>query len=139
MTPKQERFVQEYMIDSNATQAAVRAGYSDHTAKQQGSRLLTNADVQAAIQVARADIRERVKVSVASVTKRLQKAYDQAASNGQAGAMVQAAMGEAKLHGLLVNKVEQRQVVADLTPAELDAESAKVRAELKALDEHTSH
>ena len=139
MTPKQERFVQEYMIDSNATQAAVRAGYSDHTAKQQGSRLLTNADVQAAIQVARADIRERVKVSVESVTKRLQEAYDQAASNGQAGAMVSAAMGIAKLHGLLINKVEQRQVVADLTPAELDAELAKVRAELKALDEHTAH
>lgn len=139
MTPKQERFVQEYMIDSNATQAAVRAGYSDHTAKQQGSRLLTNADVQAAIQVARADIRERVKVSVESVTKRLQKAYDQAASNGQASAMVQAAMGIAKLHGLLVDKVEQRQVVADLTPAELNAELAKVQAELKALDEHTAH
>ncbi len=139
MTPKQERFVQEYRIDSNATQAAVRAGYSDHTAKQQGSRLLTNADVQAAIQVARADVRERVKVSVESVTKRLQKAYDQAASNGQAGAMVSAAMGIAKLHGLLIDKVEQRQVVADLTPAELDAESAKVRAELKALDEHAAH
>ncbi len=36
LTPKQARFVEEYLIDLNATQAAVRAGYSPKTAKQQG-------------------------------------------------------------------------------------------------------
>ncbi len=45
LTPKQERFCSEYLIDFNATQAAIRAGYSPRTAKQQGSRLLTNADI----------------------------------------------------------------------------------------------
>ena len=49
MTPKQECFCREYLVDLNATAAAHRAGYSERTAKQQGSRLLTNADVQAAI------------------------------------------------------------------------------------------
>jgi phage terminase small subunit len=49
LTPKQARFVKEYLIDLNATQAAIRAGYSAKTAKAQGSRLLTNADVQAAV------------------------------------------------------------------------------------------
>ena len=56
MTPKQQRFIDEYLIDFNATQAAIRAGYSSDTAKQQGSRLLSNVDVRAAIDTA---IRER--------------------------------------------------------------------------------
>ncbi len=38
LTPKQARFVEEYLIDLNATQAAIRAGYSKKTAKQQGQR-----------------------------------------------------------------------------------------------------
>jgi phage terminase small subunit len=45
LTPKQQAFVFEYLKDLNATQAAIRAGYSGHTAKQQGQRLLTNVDV----------------------------------------------------------------------------------------------
>lgn len=52
LTLKQERFVAEYLIDLNATQAAIHAGYSERTAKQQGSRLLTNADVSAAVEEA---------------------------------------------------------------------------------------
>ena len=55
-TTKQQRFIDEYLIDFNATQAAIRAGYSQDTAKQQGSRLLSNVDVRAAIDDA---IRER--------------------------------------------------------------------------------
>jgi phage terminase small subunit len=49
MTPKQERFVKEYMIDLNATQAAIRAGYSEKTAEQQGYQLLQNTSVSAAV------------------------------------------------------------------------------------------
>ncbi len=51
LTPKQHRFVTEYLVDLNATQAAIRAGYSPKTAPQQGSRLLRNAVVQQAIAV----------------------------------------------------------------------------------------
>jgi phage terminase small subunit len=40
LTPKQTRFVEEYLIDLNATAAAIRAGYSAKTANQQGPRLL---------------------------------------------------------------------------------------------------
>ena len=46
---KRQSFAREFLVDHNATQAAVRAGYSERTAKQQGSRLLTYADVQAEI------------------------------------------------------------------------------------------
>lgn len=47
LNKRQERFAAEYIKDLNATQAAIRAGYSKKTAKQQGSRLLTNVDVTA--------------------------------------------------------------------------------------------
>lgn len=49
LTEKQQRFVDEYLIDLNATQAAVRAGYSAKTAESQGSRMLRNVKVQQAI------------------------------------------------------------------------------------------
>lgn len=50
MTAKQKRFCDEYLIDTNATQAAIRAGYSEKTAKQVGSRLLTYVDVKTYIE-----------------------------------------------------------------------------------------
>ena len=46
----QKLFVKEYLVDLNATQAAIRAGYSKKTAMQQGQRLLTLPDIQAAVQ-----------------------------------------------------------------------------------------
>lgn len=46
ISAKQELFVDEYLIDLNATQAAIRAGYSPKTAEQQGSRLLSNVKVK---------------------------------------------------------------------------------------------
>lgn len=48
LTDKQQRFVAEYLVDRNATQAAMRAGYSEKTAQQQGSRLLLNVMVETA-------------------------------------------------------------------------------------------
>jgi phage terminase small subunit len=52
LTPKQDMFVREYLIDLNATQAAIRAGYSAKTADVQASRLLGNVQVAAAVQAA---------------------------------------------------------------------------------------
>lgn len=46
MNAKQKRFCEEYLIDCNATQAAIRAGYSAKTAKEQGVRLLTNVNLR---------------------------------------------------------------------------------------------
>ena len=50
LTAKQTQFVAEYLIDLNATQAAIRAGYSVKTANEQGARLLANVSVRAALQ-----------------------------------------------------------------------------------------
>lgn len=49
LTDKQETFCREYLIDLNATQATVRAGYSSDTARQQGARLLSNVNIQSRI------------------------------------------------------------------------------------------
>lgn len=49
LTEKQIRFVNEYLVDFNATQAALRAGYSKQTSNEQGCRLLANISIQTAI------------------------------------------------------------------------------------------
>lgn len=49
LTPRRQRFCEEYLIDLCATRAARRAGYSKHTANVQGPRLMKNAEVRAAI------------------------------------------------------------------------------------------
>ena len=134
MTPKQQRFAEEYMIDSNATAAAKRAGYSPHTANEQGARLLANVSVAAAIRAGQAELRERTMVSVESVTAQLDAAYDMAKTNGQTAVMVQATMGIAKVHGLLVDRTEEVKATADMTPDQLRAELRDIQAELDALD-----
>jgi phage terminase small subunit len=63
LTPKQERFVAEYLIDLNATQAAIRSGYSEKTARSQGQRMLTNVDIAAAIARAQGDRTERTNIT----------------------------------------------------------------------------
>lgn len=49
MTPKQQRFCDEYLVDCNATQAAIRAGYSPKAANEQAARLLANVSIKAYI------------------------------------------------------------------------------------------
>jgi phage terminase small subunit len=62
LTAKQQRFVEEYLIDLNATQAAIRAGYSQDTARAIGCENLTKPDIQEAIELARAEQRKRTQI-----------------------------------------------------------------------------
>lgn len=78
LTPKQQRFVDEYLVDLNATQAAIRAGYSAKTADQQGSRLLANVKVAAAIREARADLQARTQVTQEWVIEKLRENVERA-------------------------------------------------------------
>lgn len=71
LTPKQARFVEEYLQDLNATQAAIRAGYSVRTANQQGPRLLESPNVNAAIEARKAARSERTQIDADWVLKRL--------------------------------------------------------------------
>lgn len=50
LPPKQKTFCEEYVVDLNATQAAIRAGYSEKTAQEQSSRLLSNVIIQEYVQ-----------------------------------------------------------------------------------------
>lgn len=63
LTPKQERFVAEYLIDLNATQAAIRAGYSKKNADKIGSELLGKTRVARAIQQAQKDRQVRTEIT----------------------------------------------------------------------------
>ncbi|PLC06395.1 terminase small subunit [Variovorax sp. RO1] len=71
LTPKQQRFVAEYLIDLNATQAAVRAGYSARTADKIGSQLLGKTRVGEAIADAKKERAERTDINADWVLKRL--------------------------------------------------------------------
>jgi phage terminase small subunit len=71
LTPRQARFVEEYLVDLNATAAAKRASYSAKTAASQGERLLRNVEVAQAIAEAREARTERTGVTVDRVLKEL--------------------------------------------------------------------
>ena len=71
LTPKQEAFCREYVIDLNATQAAIRAGYSAKTADVQGARLLANAKVQNRITELLEERNARTQVNADYVLNRL--------------------------------------------------------------------
>jgi len=73
VTKKQKRFVEEYLIDLNATQAAIRAGYSPITAQEQGSRMLSNVMVQTAVAKAMADRSRRTGINQDRVVLELAK------------------------------------------------------------------
>lgn len=69
MTPKQAAFVQQYLVDKNATQAAIRAGYSAKTASSAGERLLRNVEVCTAIDRAMADLAKRLGITAERVLR----------------------------------------------------------------------
>lgn len=71
LTPKQQSFVDEYLIDRNGTQAAIRAGYSERTANEQASRLLANVNVKAVIGDRVADLNEKTTIDATYVRERL--------------------------------------------------------------------
>ena len=71
LTEKQKKFVDEYLIDLNATQAAMRAGYSEKTARSIGQRLLTNVDIQKYMQKEQKELQERTSIRQEDVLREL--------------------------------------------------------------------
>jgi len=71
LTDKQEMFCKEYLIDLNATQAAIRAGYSKKTANEQAGRLLVNVSVQAKIYQLKEKRSNRIEMTSDGVLKEL--------------------------------------------------------------------
>jgi phage terminase small subunit len=73
LTPKQTRFVAEYLVDLNATQAAIRAGYSAKTAEQLGYQLLQHPSVSAAVSRGTAKAIARTDISASRVLEELRR------------------------------------------------------------------
>ena len=90
LTPRQQRFCQEYAIDLNPTAAARRAGYSEKTTEQQGSRLFRNVQVKARIAELQDEVAERNKLSVDGVVTKLADLRDAAIAAGQMGPAIRA-------------------------------------------------
>ncbi len=90
LNPKQKRFVEEYLIDLNATQAAIRAGYSKKTAGIQGFDLLKNPKVQGAIAKAQEKLSKRVSVTQEEVIEGLKGEATYHGRNASPGARVSA-------------------------------------------------
>ncbi len=106
MTPKQERFVQEYLIDANATQAAIRSGYSEKTAYSAGQRLLKHVEVVAALAKAQAARVERVEITQDYVLNRLKIEAEREGEGSSHAARVSALEKLGKTLAMFTDKTE---------------------------------
>jgi len=71
LNPKQKRFCKEYLVDHNATQAAIRTGYSKKTAKQMGTENLSKPAIRAEIARLSKPIEEKIEISAEIVLREL--------------------------------------------------------------------
>jgi phage terminase small subunit len=98
LTAKQQRFVDEYLIDLNATKAAIRAGYSEKTARSVGSENLTKPDIAEAIAEAQARVSELAEWTAADRIRMLADIADRT-SKGDPRVAVSAIAEANKMQG----------------------------------------
>lgn len=124
ITPKQRRFVEEYLKDLNATTAAEKAGYSHP--RQQGSRLLTYVDIQEAVRKAQERRSQRTNITQDYVLDKLKGKAESAGTKD--GAAVRALELLGKHLGMFSDKVELETKgpapIIQLVPAARDDEQA---------------
>jgi phage terminase small subunit len=97
LTPKQARFVAEYLIDLNATQAAKRAGYSKKTAHAIGQENLRKPIIAAEVAKAQAERTERTNIDIDWVVQRLAVESEREAEGSSHSARV-SALGQLRQH-----------------------------------------
>lgn len=96
----QQRFIDEYLLCCNGTQAAIHAGYSARTAQQQASRLLRQPQIKSSIEARQQQASRATQISLHDLLAELELARVQALENGHCGAAISATMSKAKLLGL---------------------------------------
>ena len=101
LSPKQARFVQEYQVDGNGAQAALRAGYGPSGAKVAACRLLTRPNVMEALSIGRSAYAEKLAITRADIVSKLLEAFEMAKMKSEPMGMVRAASELARLLGLL--------------------------------------
>ncbi len=100
LTDKQTRFCQEYLIDCNATQAAIRAGYCSNSAKVIGCQNLTKLNIKQEIDKRKAELSIKTGWDIERSQAKLLHAYDVAEEHHQPAAMVSAISTLNRSHGI---------------------------------------
>ena len=111
LNARQTAFVQEYLIDKNATQAAIRAGYSKRTAKSQGQRLLTHVDIDRLVTNELAKMSEDAGISAEAVIATIKRLLKTAEDKGNVHAALKACDMLAKHLGMYIERVESNHAV----------------------------
>lgn len=103
---KRERFCQEYVKDLNATQAYIRAGYSENGAAQSAEKLLRNTEVRARIAELQAKLSQKLEITQEKVLRDLEQIRTEALKEGAFGPAARAVELQGKHIGMWPNKVE---------------------------------
>ena len=108
MTPRQRKFVQEYLKDPNATKAAIKAGYSKKTAGKIGSENLQKPEIRAALEVVQAKVAEKAGLTAEWVLEQLQadRQFAMGLERPQTGSAIRALELIGKQIGMFVDKSE---------------------------------
>jgi hypothetical protein len=112
MTPREARFVQEYLVDACGTQAAIRAGVAPASAHVWASRALRKAKVSAALQARQAADAMRLSIQREDVLDGLQEAINQARVQGNPAALIRGWSEIAKMLGLMAPVTKRVEVSA---------------------------
>ena len=115
--------MQEYLIDLNATQAAIRAGYSAKTANEQGARLLANVSISDAIKSAQQKHAERVGITIEFLSEKLVDVAQRSKEAGDIKNERQCYLDLGKLHGLIIEKRESKntnRTISEMSDYELE-------------------
>lgn len=128
MTPKQKRFVQEYLVDLNATQAAIRAGYKEKNARVVAAKNMARADLQAAIAEGMGELARRTEITQGEVLAELKQIALAPASDAKDGDLRYANKIRAlELLGKHLGVLTDRVSIATIDPAVVDEVEAMIR------------
>lgn len=107
LTDRQKEFVRQYLVDLNATKAAIRAGYSERTAYSVGQRLLKNVEIQRAMASAQAKRARRVEIKAEDVLRGVIEVTTQARESGDLKTALKGYELQGKHLGMWTEKVKQ--------------------------------
>ena len=113
LSDKQRKFIQEYLVDSNGARAAVAAGYGVAGSRVAAHRLLTNANVQKALQARQTADATLLSIKRFDVLRSLLDAYTLAEKQGNPAAMVSAARECGRLLGFYAPERREVDVAVD--------------------------
>jgi phage terminase small subunit len=134
LAERRENFCHYYILSGNAARAAINAGYSSRNARQQGSRLLTKADILARIAEMRRDLGLRNRIDRDTIMAKLEACYRGAMTGHMYFTAIRAAEAQARLAGLFPDRAALRAQARALaakaaTPEGADSAPEKVNGD----------